>query len=292
MIFSSRHALFLGGVFLALAGSTTPAFAQSANVQLNNSTVGVSGSVIGDELLYSIGGGRAVSMSPPGNYQSLLSVGLGWNSNLICGDMSITTTIHNQLNGITNGFQTLMSNVFTNATAAVASYPAMMVQRAYPALYNMITNGILQGRLDFDRSKLTCRAIGEKMMDVAGGQASWDSLSEGFTLKSNVSSGNRDAVSAIEVAETNKGNTGVTWIGGGNAGGANQPPVKVVNDVARAGYNLLNNRAATDTSAISGSGCANRLICQTWASPADAAQWAVKVLGERVQRTCDACTNT
>lgn len=277
---------------LLLSCTLACGFAQAANVQLDNSTVGISGSVIGDELLYSIGGGRAVSISPPGNYTSIMSVGLGWNSNLICGDMSITTTIKNQLNGITNGFQTIMSNVIQNATAAVASLPAMMIQRAYPGLYNLLTNGILQARLDFDRSKFTCRAIGEKMMNVAGGQASWDSLSEGFSLKSSVNSGNKDAVSAIEVAETNKGNTGVTWIGGTSAGGASQPPVKVVNDVVRAGFNLMAGRNATETSSVSTSACANRLACQTWHSPTDAAKWATRVLGERVQRTCDACTKT
>jgi len=266
--------------------------AQATNVLLNSTTVGISGNVIGEDLIYSIGGGRAVSMSPTGNYTSVMSVGMGWNSNLICGDMSLTTTIRNQLNGATNGFQTLMSSVIQNATSAVASLPALMIQRAYPALYNLLANGILQGRLDFDRSKYTCRAIGERMMNVAGGQYSWDSLSEGFTLKSTVSSGNQDAVSAIETAEANKGNTGVTWIGGTSAGGASQPPVKVVNDVTRAGFNLLTGRNATDTSALSTGACANRIVCQTWASPADAAQWATRVLGERVQRTCDGCTKT
>ena len=53
------------------------------------------GSVIGDDVLYSIGGGRAVSMGPVGQMQTL-GVGIGWNSNLICGDMSITTTLQNQ----------------------------------------------------------------------------------------------------------------------------------------------------------------------------------------------------
>ncbi|MCL2876742.1 MAG: integrating conjugative element protein [Betaproteobacteria bacterium] len=277
---------------LLIACALVSGFAQAANTHLDSTTVSVSGNVIGDELIYSIGGGRAVSFSPTGNYTNLMSVGLGWNSNLICGDMSITTTIKNQLNGITNGFQTLMSSVIQNATSAVASLPAMIIQRAYPALYNLLTNGILQGRLDFDRSKLTCRAIGEKMMDIAGGQSSWNSLSEGFTLNTTVSSGNQDAVSAVETAETNRGNTGVTWIGGTNAGGASQPPVKVVNDVARAGFNLLTARSATDTSTLSTGACANRIVCQTWSSPTAAAQFATRVLGERIQRTCDSCTKT
>src|SRR5690606_17346247 len=88
--------------------------------------------------------------------------------------------LQNQLNGLTDGFQTIMSQVIQNATAAVASLPALIIQRADPGLYNLLTNGVLQARLDFDRSKLTCRAIANRMADVAGGQLGWDQLAEGM----------------------------------------------------------------------------------------------------------------
>ncbi|QDX81521.1 integrating conjugative element protein [Denitratisoma sp. DHT3] len=260
-----------------------------AQTRIDPNGVNVSGSVIGDDVLYSIGGGRAVSMGGAGNMQSI-GVGVGWNSNLICGDMSITTTLQNQLNGITNGFQTIMSNVIQNATSAVASLPALIIQRADPGLYNLLTNGILQARLDFDRSKMTCRAIANRMADMAGGQAGWDQLAEGMALRDAVSS--TDAVSAIEQAESNKGNNGVPWVGGGNAGGSGQSSIKVVGDVTRAGYNLLNGRSVTDTSSIARSACGNRLTCQTWSSPGAAAAFANRVLGEREQRTCENCTKT
>jgi integrating conjugative element protein (TIGR03755 family) len=247
------------------------------------------GSVIGDEVFYTIGGGRAVSMGPvPNMYR--FGVGVGWNSNLICGDMSITTTLHNQLNGISNGFQQIMRDVIQAATAAVASLPALIIQRADPGLYNLLTNGILQARLDFDRSKLTCRAIAERMADRAGGQLAWDQLAEGMALKQAVASA--DAVSAIEEAEASRGNNGVPWIGGGNAGGADQEPIRIVGDVTRAGYNLLNGRAITDTSPIDAEACGDRLSCQTWASPDAAAEWATRVLGEQEHRTCETCTKT
>ena len=260
-----------------------------AQTRIDPNGVNVSGSVIGDDVLYSIGGGRAVSMGGAGNMQSI-GVGVGWNSNLICGDMSITTTLQNQLNGITNGFQTIMSNVIQNATSAVASLPALIIQRADPGLYNLLTNGILQALLDFARSNMTCRAIANRMADIAGGQAGWDQLAEGMALRDAVSS--TDAVSAIEQAESNKGNNGVPWVGGGNAGGSGQSSIKVVGDVTRAGYNLLNGRSATDTSSIARSACGNRLTCQTWSSPQAAADWATRVLGEREQRTCENCTKT
>jgi len=245
--------------------------------------------IIDDHVLYNIGGGRAVSMTKTANMQSL-TVGAGWSSNLICGDMSISTTLQNQLNGVTNGFQNIMSNVLQNATSAVASLPALILQRANPALYNLITNGILQARMDFDRSKLTCRSIAERMADVAGGQLEWNRLSEGMALKAAVNKS--DAVSAIEEAESDRGNSGVPWVGGTNAGGAGQEPIKVVGSVTKAGYNLLSGRSVTESSAINPSTCGNNLVCQTWSSPEEAQKWAVRVLGEQEQRTCEGCTKT
>lgn len=260
-----------------------------AQTRMDEDGINASGSVIGDDVLYSIGGGRAVSMGPAGNMRSI-GVGLGWNSNLICGDMNLETTLQNQLNGVTNGFQTIMSDVIQNATGAVASLPALIIQRANPALYNLLTNGILQTRLDFDRSKMTCRALATRMADIAGGQAGWDQLAEGIALRDAVPG--QDAVAAVQQAEAAKGNNGVPWVGGDNAGGAGQAPIKVVSDVARAGYNLLNGRDATDTSSIGPESCGSRLSCQAWSSPEEAAQWAVRVLGEREQRTCETCTKT
>jgi len=245
------------------------------------------GAIIDDYVMYNIGGGRAVSMTKTANMQSL-TVGAGWSSNLICGDMSISTTLQNQLNGITNGFQNIMSNVLQNATSAVASLPALILQRANPALYNLITNGILQARMDFDRSKLTCRAIAERMADVAGGQLEWDRLSEGMALKAAVN--RNDAVSAIEEAEADRGNKGIPWIGGSNAGGAGQEPIRIVRSVTKAGYNLLNGRSVTDSAAAGL--CDNNLVCQTWASPDEAEKFAVRILGEQEQRTCEGCTKT
>ena len=138
-----------------------------------------SGPILGDEVMYSIGGGSAVSMGRAAGMRSI-GVGVGWNSNLICGDMSIQTTLRNQLNGITNGFQQIMSNVIQSATSAVASLPALIIQRADPGLYNLLTNGVLQARMDFDRSKLTCRAMAERMADAAGGQLGWSQVAKAW----------------------------------------------------------------------------------------------------------------
>ena len=129
--------------------------------------VSKTGTVLSDEVLYSIGGGSAVSMGSAGQMDSI-GVGFGWNNDLMCGNMNLSTTLENQLNGATQGFQNIMGSVIQNATGAVMSLPALIIQRANPQLYNLITNGILQARIDYDRSKGTCRAIAEKMADIAG----------------------------------------------------------------------------------------------------------------------------
>ena len=269
---------------LALSGSALQAQTVLDSTRAN-------GSVLNDTVLYSIGGGRAVSMSRTPGMRSL-SVGVGWNSNLICGDMSLTTTLQNQLNGVTEGFEAIMSDVVESATAAVASLPALIIQRAYPALYNLLTNGILQARMDYDRSKLTCRQIAGRMADIAGGQLGWDRLAEGMALQGAIGSTDTDAVSAIEAAEDSRGNAGVPWVGGDNAGGAGQEPIRVVGDVIRAGYNLLNARAVNDATPIEAATCADRLTCRAWPSPAAASTWAIRVLGEQEHRTCEGCTKT
>lgn len=254
------------------------------------SSFGDSGSVIGDDVLYSIGGGNAVSMGRAGNMQSV-GVGVGWNSNLMCGNMDLSTTLHNQLNGLTGGFQSIMGSVIQNATGAVASLPALIIQRADPGLYNLLTNGILQARLDFDRSKASCRAMAERMATLAGNQTGWGSLAEGQALKEAIGQ-NKDAVAVTAQAESDKGNTGITWIGGNKAGGRGQPPIKVVSEVTKAGYNLLNGRTASDTSAIAPSDCNSGMLCGTWRSPEEAGAFANRVLGEVQQQTCESCTKS
>lgn len=287
--FPKKYALAVAAALLGCALVPGAAVAQT-QTEISREGANVSGAVIDDYVLYNIGGGRAVSMSRLSHMQSL-SVGVGWNSNLICGDMNLETTLKNQLNGITSGFQQIMSGVIQNATSAVASLPALILQRADPALYNLLTNGILQARLDYDRSKLTCRAMAEKMADVAGGQTGWGQLADGMALRDALTR-DGDAVAAVEQAESSRGNDGVPWIGGRHAGGRSQQPVRVVCDVTRAGYNLLNSRSAGSTGAVDSGQCTHNLVCQTWSSPEDAAQFAVRVLGEQVHQTCDGCTKT
>lgn len=250
--------------------------------------LGTQGEVIDDRVLYSIGGGSVVG-APSSFYRpSGIGAGLSWRANMQCGNMSLATTLQNQLNGVTDGFHQIMGDIVQNATQAVMSLPALIIQRANPGLYELLSNGVMQGRIDFDRSKLTCRAMADKMAEQIG-QAGWGALAKQQEMQGNLEQSGGDAVTAVEDTEANNGNNGVVWIAGQNAGGDGQAPIRVTADVVRAGYNLLHDRAADDSAPLNENDCQGGAICRTWPSPQQAADWAVRVLGEREVATCDSC---
>ncbi|KAA8994691.1 MULTISPECIES: integrating conjugative element protein [Pectobacteriaceae] len=233
---------------------------------------------IADSLYYQIGGGSVITPALTRRNTQLLNMQLGWNADLMCGNFDISTTVKNQLNGVTSGFQDLMGQVIQNATGAVASLPAMIIQRANPQLYDLLTNGILQGRLDFDKSMLSCRRMAEKMTDFASGSI-WTQSAKAENYQT-VAASETDAVRAEQQASREAAKKGKTWVGGQKRGGAGQRPIKLIGDTVKAGYNLLNQRDVTDTSSVSGSWCKGEL-CQVWEKPEEVAAWTTRVVGEQ-----------
>ncbi|MCS2611029.1 hypothetical protein [Halomonas dongshanensis] len=272
-----------------------------------------------DRLYYDIGGAAPFGASASiGHGPRAHGLGISWNVNATCGNFDIGATVSNQLNGITNGFQNMMGSVVQNATGAVASLPAMIIQRSNPALYDLLTNGVMQGRLDFDQSKLSCQRMSEALADATiGGQMQQGAMAENWQ---DIAAHNTDAVAAQEQAEAQAGNAGRTWVGGQKRGGSGQEPMRVVEDTARAGYNLLYGRTdPTSSEAIAGGGggwgavstsngdwigggavggnggadsgghgCQGGM-CTIWGSPTEAAEWTRRIVGDTELRSCDGC---
>lgn len=274
-----------------------------------------------DSLYYDIGGAAPFGASAGlGHGPRAQGLGVSWDVNATCGNFDVGSTVSNQLNGVTNGFQNMMGSVVSNATGAVASLPAMIIQRSNPALYDLLTNGVMQGRLDFDRSKLSCQRMSENLADATlSGSMRQASMADNFQYQASQGSG--DIVAAEQAAEAEAGDGGVTWIDGRKRGGAGQQPVRVVEDTATAGYNLLHGRtdptsqesvsgggggwgsvATTSGDWVGGGGIAGGNggsggsgndcqggMCTIWGSPKEAAMWTKKVVGDTELRTCNDC---
>lgn len=156
-----------------------------------------SGKVLDDKVMYSIGGGSTVG-APTSLYRPQgMGIGISWNSDFMCGSMNLQTTIKNQLNGATDGFKDIMGNIVQAATGAVASLPAMIIQRSNPGLYELLSNGVLQARVDFDRSKLTCQSIIDKA-NTGLDDGSWKNIAAAESMKRSLANSSSDAVTAVQ----------------------------------------------------------------------------------------------
>lgn len=267
----------------AQAGLTLP--------QVSDSVVGYGKNVNGavsDKLFYTLGGGSVISQ--PGTRSSMqkLGVNLGWNSDLMCGNFDLKTTVGNQLNGVTSGFKNLMGEVIQGATGAVSSLPAMIIQRANPGLYDALTNGVLQANVAFDKAQLNCENMSKRMVDFTD-SSKWTQSAVMDEYKQMVNSSDGDAISVDNAGRKADGRSGSNWVGGTKAGGKGQAAIRPTHDISAAGYNMMNSKPVLSKAAISDSQC-NGAVCSKFKTPEEAASAVVQVLGDRSLRTCSDAT--
>lgn len=287
MLTNRKHPRFLliGCIALALSARAGAAFDITTNLSGDNTGYGKSiTGAVDDSLFYSIGGGNLVS-GPPGR-QNLQRIGIGggWSSDLMCGNFDLKTTVSNQLNGVTRGFQDMMGNVIQSATGAVASLPAMVIQRANPGLYELLTNGLLQANVAFDKGMLNCQSMSKKLADYTlGGSLKESAKAEQYKQ---IARNGGDVIAANQQADKDaNGNEGKVWVGGSKRGGAGQQAIKPAFDVAKAGFNMINNQPVESTGAVSNKDCAGA-ICKQYKTSEEAAKAVVEIVGDRSLRTC------
>jgi len=241
-----------------------------------------------DELYYQLGGGEPITR-PSSNRASTIQLGVGasWNADLMCGNFDMSLSVEQQLNGIAGAFQDIMGNVINSATGAVASLPALVIQKVNPALYDLLQNGVLQASEEFQIAKTSCEDIVEVMGEVSDGKG-WDAVSKsGYWVEA--SQDNTNELLGVKAGSGNDGlDHGITWSGGQQKGGAGQPPIEVIGDTVKAGYNTLLNRSPTATTSMV-STCGGAGLCEVWSSPQEQADWVIDVLGEQEIRTCVGC---
>lgn len=278
------------GAVLLLAGTVgtlLPVRAEISLPQVNDSAFGYGKSVDGavsDKLFYTLGGGSVISQPATRSNMKKMGLDVGWSSDLMCGNFDLKTTIGNQLNGVTDGFKNLMGDVIQGATGAVASLPAMLIQRANPGLYDMLTNGVLQANVSFDKAQLNCQNMAKKMMDFSD-TSKWSQAAIAEEYKSLVNSGETDAIRADQKYQDADGTAGKKWIGGQIRGGKGQKAIRPTYDLASAGYNMMNSLNVLSSETVSSTSC-NGGACSKFSNAEEAAKAVVRVLGDRSMRTC------
>jgi integrating conjugative element protein (TIGR03755 family) len=248
---------------------------------------------LSEAMGFQLGGGYTGAPPTTVHTVPVLDLGIGWDMNMECGKFDPKISVSAQLNGITDGFRNMMDNIISSATGAVAQLPALAIQKANPALYDMLQQGILQGKLDFEWAETSC----DQMANVMMGNESFPFENYKMGIKANnwsaeIGGSGGDAIAAKQALDsTNHGDAGAEWICGDKKGGSGQQPINALKDVVIVGYNIMYDRANTcTTGSVSAAVGGNTPLYSYWTSPVAAAEWAERVIGDTQIRTCDGCT--
>lgn len=242
--------------------------------------------LIDNMLHYQIGGGRPLQPTN-GNMNTFswkLNPNWNRNSNGCSTKFDKRKLLEVQFNGVADGLLDNMSSIMNNVTGAVANVPFMILQRTQPEIYDFMMQGNISFMDDFKQYTASC----EDMMAVLDKALPADKLTKASaaeSLKTTMNTSKTDVKSAMKTVVNDTGKSGITASGGVKKGGINQPPLSVVEEVARSGYNAQFNRSVTLTS--SPSGATNSRLYQTWVTPKEASDWIVDAVGETSLQTCD-----
>ena len=242
------------------------------------------------DYYYKLGGSSNLYI-PPVNKDQVITIGGNFD-----GRLGFTCTGFNPVVSITNTFQDMRKSVINipggiieNLKGSVAGYPMYKLQQAMPALYNVLQNAAAGAQNEFAIKVKDCQEVKSSLED---GQAPLDGLlsvsdSQGWLdAAKRARTENVDITEAAKTIAQKREEYGLPWIGhqSGNAGGKFQRPIKVINDVVIAGYNILLNRTPLDSITTPAD---KTPMTRSWKTPVIAANWAVKVLGDIHVSTSD-----
>lgn len=269
---------------------------------------------------YRLGGGEPVMPPVVFNRPERVGFGPGFKLPSLCdlweykhlddildryGDM-VTSYVEGQLDALG---QTIMTNLVANAEGLLAS----TIQRAMPGLYSYTQSVHGQLGTKISAAKRSCEEVfkeartspvapWKKYSRVAGWQEAM-----GITFQNSgaiqIAGGSNHILDAEESIRESDGNASIEWIGG-PAGGLGDPPIRLVEDLVKAGGNILNGRSLRDQyddddindidlpndNPLINTTIQKASLTTYFPTTQDAVEWATLVVGEQVISTCAAAS--
>ena len=236
---------------------------------------------------YEIGGAKPVSA--PAN-SKVTSVEIGGSAELglgySCLKFDPVVAVKNSLNKVKQGAENMLNAMTQAATGAIASLPAVILQRANPGLYDLFQNALVRAEYNVELATKSCEQMEAAIANNKNPYQDLLVLSKGNDWKVQMGISSNDAVTAQKAVEDTNGGNGLPWIGG-SAGGDGQEPMLLTEDITKAGFNVELNRNSVDTSSVASS--ESQRLTQVWSSPQEISDWTVNVVGEHKVTTCEDC---
>ena len=238
---------------------------------------------------YRMGGALPISPSP--NVNSLTAV---LNSDALaipraCGALDPLIAIANALGNTASAQDNIDGLIVGAATAAIAGLPALILQRANPALAELLEKASDQAEQAHELSVASCQEVVEDIQNGQNPHWGWIKTSQRDDWLTGLADPDADSVEVETTVQEESGNSGVIWIGDVKKGGLGQPPLPVMEDTVTAGYNLILGRGVTDQGAPAG--VEEARLPQLFATPAEASEFSENVLGDLIVQTCQGCSN-
>ena len=236
---------------------------------------------------YEIGGAKPVSASANPRVQSSTiggsaQLGLGYS----CLKFDPVTAVSDTLNQVKDGTENMLNAMTQAATGAIASLPAVILQRANPGLYDLFQNALVRAELTVDIANKSCEQMESTIANNKNPYEDLVVLSKGNDWKVQMGVGGGSVVAAKEAVAQVNGANGLPWIGG-SAGGQGQDPIALTKDITSAGFNVQMNRAPSTQGAVAAD--PDQRLTLVWNDPRAAADWLVDVVGEHKVSTCEGC---
>ena len=236
---------------------------------------------------YEIGGAQPNAAGAGGDTVSIkfggsAELGAGYS----CGKFNPKLGVAHTLNQIADGTDDMVDAMTDAATAAIASLPALILQRANPGLYDLFQGALVRAETTVQLATKSCEEIEAQIAQGKNPYHDLVVLSKGNDWKLQMGIPDNDSVAAKEAVEESNGDAGLPWIGR-TAGGDGDEPLHLTADVVAAGFNVLASRTLTDTSSLPSD--SPLPLAELWSSPNEAAEWVAQVVGDVSVQTCEAC---
>lgn len=249
-------------------------------------------------LYYKVGGGNVVPTTPSMNATAEVAINnlgaIGYN----CGSFNKGASFANALNGLEDTGMQMYNNVILAAQGAMMELPAYTIVKANPGLYQLAQNGFFSGQWDITTGLKSCQQMADDIdqgrnpysgLFNASQRYKYKALQTGSSSRTSLNdltyrqASSSDVTTASQKVADDNGRSGVPWMhgsyvdGGKHAGGFNQDAIYMTKDIVIAGVNAMIGREdfASNIEIPTTDG-----ISAFFKTPEDAADWAVKALGE------------
>jgi integrating conjugative element protein (TIGR03755 family) len=243
-------------------------------------------------LYYKIGGSEGFSLPATSNTDTIhLNTNTNLGLGLSCSAFNPALSISNSINDLKDSAENLTRDIVTNATGSLIMMPLYELAKTNPTLYALLNNQLLSANHKLELSTKSCEAVKEQINRGENPYQEWGKIAVNDQWKKQLSFaaiGNADINQAKKDIDARPGEEGVAWSKGEkssdgslHAGGKGQPPVYVIADTVKAGYNAMQNRDLQSDEPGTGN------LIHDFPTPQSAMDWITSVVGDQRITTCN-----